>query len=72
MELIEALSTSGSEITFGALFIALLYYVMKTNDKREEQYRATITTLSLALQGYEDLKSSIIQIQDKLNSFPLK
>lgn len=72
MELIESLTTSGGEITFGALFIALLYYVMKTNDKREEQYRATITTLSLALQGYEDLKTSISQIQDKLNNLTTK
>ena len=66
MEALENLLNSGGEITFAALFIALLYYVMKTNDKREEQYRETIATLSLALAGYEDLKENVLEIKKKL------
>lgn len=63
MEAIEMLLTNGGEITFTALFVALLWYVMKTNDKREEQYRFTIETLSKALAGYEDLKEQIKDIK---------
>ena len=36
---------------------------MKTNDKREEQYRFTIDSLSKALAGYEDLKEQIKEIK---------
>ena len=68
MEAIEQLILNGGEFTFAALFVGLLLYVMKTNDKREEQYRATITTLSTALAGYEDLKEKIIQIQNDLKN----
>ena len=63
MEAMEMLLNSGGEITFTVLFVALLLYVMKTNDKREEQYRATIDSLSKALAGYEDLKEQIKEIK---------
>ena len=39
---------------------------MKTNDKREEQYRATIDILSKALAGYEDLKEKINDLYDRV------
>ena len=63
MEAMEMLLNSGGEITFTVLFVALLWYVMKTNDKREEQYRLTIDSLSKALAGYEDLKEQIKEIK---------
>ena len=66
MEALETLITNGGEITFAALFVALLWYVMKTNDKREEQYRETINTLSKALSGYEDLKEKINDLYNKI------
>lgn len=66
MEGIEAILANGNEITFAALFIGLLLYVMKTNDKREEQYRATIDILSKALAGYEDLKEQIKEIKQAI------
>lgn len=66
MEAITNLLNSGGEITFAALFIALLYYVMKTNEAREKQYRETISTLSLALAGYEDLKENVLEIRNKI------
>lgn len=66
MEGIEAILANGNEITFAALFIGLLLYVMKTNDKREEQYRATIDILSKALAGYEDLKEQIKEIKQTI------
>jgi hypothetical protein len=66
MEALETLLTNGGEITFTALFVALLWYVMKTNDKREEQYRETINSLSKALSGYEDLKEKINDLYNKI------
>ena len=66
MEAFEALLTNGGEITFTALFCALLWYVMKTNDKREEQYRMTIDSLSKALAGYEDLKEKINDLYNRI------
>ena len=66
MEALEVLLTNGGEITFTALFVALLWYVMKTNDKREEQYRLTINSLSKALAGYEDLKEQIKEIKQAI------
>ena len=66
MEAMEMLLNSGGEITFTALFVALLWYVMKTNDKREEQYRATIDSLSKALAGYEDLKEKINDLYNRV------
>lgn len=67
MEALETLVMNGGEITFTALFCALLWYVMKTNDKREEQYRATIDSLSKALAGYEDLKEKITEMYNKIS-----
>ncbi len=67
MEALETLLNSGGEFTFAALFVALLFYVMKTNDKREEQYRETIATLSTALAGYEDLKQGMLEIKGQLH-----
>lgn len=68
MEALETLLSSGGEITFAALFIALLWYVMKTNDHREEQYRETISSLSIALTGYDDLKDKLNTIISRLET----
>lgn len=67
MDTLEGILTNGTELTFAILFVALLMYVMKTNDKREEQYRNTITNLSVALSKYEGLKESVDKIGEKLN-----
>lgn len=66
MELIENLLTNGTEITFSILFIAMLLYVIKTNDAREQRYQETINTLTTALNGYEDLKEDVRYIREKV------
>lgn len=66
MTIIETALTNGEQLTFSALFIALLLYVIKTNDKREEDYRSTIEKLASALNGFEDLKASIEDIKRKI------
>lgn len=66
MEGLEMLLGNGSEVTFMMLFVFLLGYVMKTNDKREDQYRQTIATLSVALAGYEDLGKAMNDIKAQI------
>ena len=63
MEIIEAALTNGDQITFSLLFIGMLLYVIKTNDAREQNYRATIKELTTALNGFEDLKASVSEIK---------
>ena len=52
MELIESALMNGEQLTFSVLFIGMLLYVIKTNDKREENYRETIKELTTALNGF--------------------
>lgn len=66
MELIENFLVNGTEITFSVLFIAMLLYVIKTNDTREQRYQQTIDTLTSALNGYQDLKDDVTYIKNKL------
>lgn len=66
MELIENFLVNGTELTFSVLFIAMLLYVIKTNDTREQRYQQTIDTLTSALNGYQDLKDDVTFIKNKL------
>lgn len=66
MEMLTSLNPE--QITFGGLFIALLVYVIKTNDSREKRYLDTIDTLSTALNGFEDLKEKVTEIHEKVNN----
>lgn len=63
MEIINAALTNGEQITFSVLFIAMLLYVIKTNDAREQNYRDTIKELTTALNGFEDLKTAVTEIK---------
>lgn len=73
MTLLENLISNGTEITFSILFIAILIYVIKTNDEREKNYQNTIrenqqiiSDTVKALNGYEDLKEEIAKISSRL------
>lgn len=75
MELMEQLLTNGNEITFSVLFIAILFYVIKTNDAREVKYQETIdknqqiiTDTVAALNGFEDLKQDVQKIAEKVGA----
>ena len=69
MELIQSALTNGEQITFSVLFIGMLLYVIKTNDKREENYRETIKELTTALNGFEDLKTAVSEIKTKVDNW---
>lgn len=66
MEFIEQVITNGEGLTFSVLFVGLLLYVMKTNDKREADYRQTIKELTSVLNNFDDLKVDIVQIKNKI------
>lgn len=66
MELIENMLANGTELTFSLLFIGLFIYMIRTNDGREQRYQETISTLTSALNGYEDLKEDVAYIREKV------
>ena len=73
MQIIENMIANGTEITFSLLFIAILIYVIRTNDEREKNYQTTIkenqqiiSDTIKALNGYEDLKEEIAKISSRL------
>ena len=66
MELIESMLVNGTELTFSVLFVSLFVYMIKTNGEREQRYQETISALTLALNGYEDLKEDVAYIRQKI------
>ena len=66
MDILENFLSNGTEITFSVLFIALFIWNIRTNDERERRYQETISTLTSALNGYEDLKEDVQYIRQKL------
>ena len=66
MEIVENLISNGTEITFSILFIALFIWNIRTNDERENRYQETISKLTSALNGYEDLKEDVQYIRNKI------
>ena len=57
----ELLSMDMSNIGFASLFIWLLFYVMKNNDKRETKYQDTIDNLANSLGVVNDIKEILLQ-----------
>ena len=69
MMIIESMLTNGDQITFSILFIALLLWVINTNEKRETKYQETITALTNAINNFDDLKQSMKEIKEKMNNW---
>ena len=69
MMIIESMLTNGDQITFSILFIALLLWVINTNEKRETKYQETITALTNAINNFDDLKQSVLEIKEKMNNW---
>lgn len=75
MELLEQMLGNGNEITFSILFIVILLYVIKTNDKREVKYQETIDKNQLIigntiilLNDLDEMKKNINKISDKIGA----
>ena len=66
--MLENLLQNPEQITFTVLFVGLLIYVVRTNDVREEQYRETISRLTVALGTVEDIEEKIDRLSNKLDT----
>ena len=66
MDMIETMILNGTELTFSVLFVSLFVYMIKTNGEREQRYQETINTLTMALNGYNDVKEDVEYIRQKI------
>lgn len=53
---------------FAALFVALLWYVLKDSADREKKYQKTIDKLSSHLDIVEDIKEDVIEVKSLVQS----
>lgn len=67
--MLEELIQNADQLTFSVLFVAMLVYTMKTNDKREQRYQDTIKdnhdtvkNAVKALRGYDEVKENTEKI----------
>lgn len=61
----ELLSLDLSNVGFASLFVWLLFYVIKTNEKRETKYQDTIEKLSTSLGVVQEIKEDLEIIKNK-------
>ena len=62
----EILKMAVSQGIWATLFVALLFYVLKENGKREEKLQDIIDTLCLKLNVVDDIQRCVIEIKDDL------
>ena len=61
----EIIKMAASQGFFAVLFVALLFYVLKTNQAREERLMACLEKLS---QQYENLSRDVNEIKEDLKN----
>lgn len=59
----QVISSLISNMSYGGLFLWLLLYVLRTNDKREQRYQDIIENLTCK---FEEIKEDVRQIKSKL------
>ena len=59
----ELLSIDLSQISFGALFVWLLFDTNKKNENREEKYQEIIESLSNNISLIQDVKDDVEEIK---------
>lgn len=62
-EVVKYLITQGA---FAALFVYLLFYVLKENSEREEKYQQIIEELSKNLSRIEEVDKNVKDIKELL------
>lgn len=65
MDWFSTLLNNPQGVTFTMLFIGLFVYVMKSNETREQHFRATIETLTRELQECHSSKGNSANIKGK-------
>ncbi|EFM71617.1 hypothetical protein HMPREF9511_00831 [Enterococcus faecalis TX0630] len=66
-EFVKGLLTNPEQISFAVLFVSLLFWVMKQNNDREQNYQKTIDKLADSLKDVESIKTTVEKINEKLN-----
>ncbi|WP_300856877.1 BhlA/UviB family holin-like peptide [uncultured Clostridium sp.] len=63
----EIVKTIASQGAWALLFVWLLFYVLKENSKRENNYQETINKLADKISIIEDIKEDVKEIKTKVN-----
>ena len=63
----EIVKTIASQGAWALLFVWLLFYVLKENSKRENNYQETINKLADKISIIEDIKEDVKEIKTKFN-----
>lgn len=64
----EVLKLAASQGFFAVLFVALLFYVLRENSKRESSYQDIISMLSNKLEVVKDIQEDVKEIKTKIYS----
>jgi len=62
----EVLRLAASQGLWAVLFVALLYWVLKENAKRESKYQELLSELTNKFGVLEDVKVTVDRISEKL------
>ena len=65
-ELMMQFMTSGKEIPFSILFVAMLIWTQKENKERERQYQLAISSLTDSLKDMNAIKETVQDIEYKI------
>ena len=63
----EIVKTIASQGAWALLFVWLLFYVLKENSKRENNYQETINKLADKISIIEDIKEDVKEIKTKVD-----
>ena len=62
----EIVKTIASQGAWALLFVWLLFYVLRENSKRENNYQETINKLADKISIIEDIKEDVKEIKTKV------
>ena len=63
----EVLQLAASQSLWAVLFVALLFYVLKENSKREENFQEIISSLTEKLDVLDMIKTDLVEMKDDLH-----
>ena len=64
----EILKMVISQGIFAALFVYLLFYVLRASDKREDRLILTLEKLAKKLNVVDDIKENLCRVEKKIDS----
>ena len=63
----EVLQLAASQSLWAVLFVALLFYVLKENSKREEKFQEIISSLTEKLDVLDMIKTDLVEMKEDLH-----